>query len=129
MATMVRIVQMGERTRLEMTCALHALRRARNRGEWSWQRSDAKVRMDNVARASEVNVDEVSGELRPSWAHVSGDNASACTRGCACVQEAPEPTREEFDNAVAEATQELERSAQEINDAVEELRYALEDEL
>jgi hypothetical protein len=129
MATMVRIVQMGERTRLEMTCALHALRRARNRGEWSWQRSDAKVRMDNVVRASEVNVDEVSGELRPSWAHVSGDNASACTLGCACVQEAPEPTREEFDNAVAEATQELERSAQEINDAVEELRYALEDEL
>ena len=68
-----------------------------------------------------------SDALRPSWARASGD-AAACAPGCACARDAPEPTREEYDNAVAEATQELERSAREINDAIEELRYILEEE-
>jgi len=49
--------------------------------------------------------------------------------GCACAAaaSAPEPTEEEYVNAVSEATQTLEKAFREINDAIEELRYELED--
>ena len=40
---------------------------------------------------------------------------------------APEPTEDEYRNAVGEATQTLERAFGEINDALEELRYEFEE--
>jgi hypothetical protein len=41
---------------------------------------------------------------------------------------AAEPTRGDFEGAVAEATRALEEAVHGINDALEELRYELEDE-
>ena len=39
----------------------------------------------------------------------------------------PEPTEDQYRNAVGEATQTLERAFGEINDALEELRYEFEE--
>ena len=56
----------------------------------------------------------------------TGKDAVACA--CAEAARRAEPTRDEFEGAVAEATRELEDAVRGINDALEELRYELEDE-
>lgn len=125
-ATLVRIVQQNERVRLEMTCALQVLKRAAARRAWAWQRDDAKTE-DATAETSDATV-------RPTWARSESSHANGgedgCAVGCACARErdaAPEPTEDEYVNAVGEATQTLERAFGEINDALEELRYELEE--
>ena len=66
-----------------------------------------------------------NGNFRKACAEHPGDAAA-----CACVQaaRAAEPTRRDFEGAVAEATRALEEAVHGINDALEELRYELEDE-
>ena len=124
-ATLVRIVQQNERVRLEMTCALQVLKRAAARRAWAWQREDAKTE-GGIAETSETT-------LLPTWARSeshAGGGEEGCAVGCACAKErdaAPEPTEDEYRNAVGEATQTLERAFGEINDALEELRYELEE--
>ena len=124
-ATLVRIVQQNERVRLEMTCALQVLKRAAARRTWAWQREDAKTE-GGIAETSETT-------LLPTWARSeshAGGGEEGCAVGCACARErdaAPEPTEDEYRNAVGEATQTLERAFGEINDALEELRYELEE--
>lgn len=125
-ATLVRIVQQNERVRLEMTCALQVLKRAAARRAWAWQRDDAKTE-DATAEPSDTT-------LQPTWARSESSHANGgedgCAVGCACARErdaAPEPTEDEYVNAVGEATQTLERAFGEINDALEELRYELEE--
>lgn len=126
---LVRIVQQNERVRLEMTCALQVLKLAAAKREWAWQRE-----ADGTGAVRGVSGEEnVSGSstLHPSWARTVDENGQVveCPIGCACAREggAPEPTEDEYVNAVAEATQALEGACSQINDAVEELRYELED--
>jgi hypothetical protein len=66
-----------------------------------------------------------NGNFRKECAEHPGDDAA-----CACAQaaRAAEPTRGDFEGAVAEATRALEEAVHGINDALEELRYELEDE-
>ena len=62
--------------------------------------------------------------MKPKWATmINGDknDAYAGARGGKCCVQAPEPTREEFENAMKEATKELELCVQKINDALLEL--------
>ena len=47
--------------------------------------------------------------------------------GHACAPASPEPTREEYLNAVAEATQGISMSVELINDNLQELRDAADD--
>ena len=121
---LIRVVQQNERARLEMTCALQVLKRAASRKAWAWQSGED---------ASNVGDNAASTTLAPSWArttHMDGSMSdAACPVGCACAAaaDAPEPTEEEYVNAVGEATQTLEKAFGEINDAIEELRYELED--
>ncbi|ABO95908.1 predicted protein [Ostreococcus lucimarinus CCE9901] len=116
-AMLVRVIQQNERVRLEMTAALQVLRRAAAREAWSWQRGGERA-------AAETTMN-----LKPSWARTEDCDPAACAIGCACAKDGPEPTEEEYSNAVGEATQTLERAFGEINDAIEELRYELEDEV
>ena len=116
-AMLVRVIQQNERVRLEMTAALQVLRRAAAREAWSWQ------------RGGESAAAETTATLKPSWARTEDCDPAACSIGCACAKDGPEPTEEEYSNAVGEATQTLERAFGEINDAIEELRYELEDEV
>jgi len=118
---LIRVAQENERVRLDMTCTLHVLKRAASRKAWTWQNEEvAKERNSNST-------------LAPSWArtvHDDGSISESCPVGCGCAAEssAPEPTEDEYVNAVGEATQRLERAFKEISDAIEELRYELEDE-
>jgi hypothetical protein len=125
---LVRIVQQNERVRLEMTCALQVLKLAAAKREWAWQReTDGTGATQGVPGEENVG----SSTLHPNWARTVDENGQMveCPIGCACAREggAPEPTEDEYVNAVAEATQALEGACSQINDAVEELRYELED--
>lgn len=126
---LIRIVQQNERVRLEMTCALQVLKLAAAKREWAWQREADGTGAVNGTAGGE-NVDG-SPTLHPSWARTVDENGQVveCPIGCACAREggAPEPTEDEYVDAVAEATQALEGACSQINDAVEELRYELED--
>lgn len=58
---------------------------------------------------------------------------SPAGHGCGCGggeegEDAPEPTQDEFRNAVGEASQRLQELVEEINECLEELRYLLADE-
>ena len=126
---LVRIVQQNERVRLEMTCALQVLKLAAAKREWAWQReADGTGAVNGTAGGENV---AGSPTLHPSWARTVDENGQVveCPIGCACAREggAPEPTEDEYVDAVAEATQALEGACSQINDAVEELRYELED--
>lgn len=126
---LIRIVQQNERVRLEMTCALQVLKLAAAKREWAWQReADGTGAVNGTAGGENV---AGSPTLHPSWARTVDENGQVveCPIGCACAREggAPEPTEDEYVDAVAEATQALEGACSQINDAVEELRYELED--
>ena len=126
---LIRIVQQNERVRLEMTCALQVLKLAAAKREWAWQReADGMGAVNGTAGGENV---AGSSTLHPSWARTVDENGQVveCPIGCACAREggAPEPTEDEYVDAVAEATQALEGACSQINDAVEELRYELED--
>jgi hypothetical protein len=111
-----------------MTCALQVLKVAAAKREWAWQReADGTGATQGVPGEENVG----SSTLHPNWARTVDENGQMveCPIGCACAREggAPEPTEDEYVNAVAEATQALEGACSQINDAVEELRYELED--
>jgi len=112
-----------------MTCALQVLKLAAAKREWTWQReTDGTGAVNGVAGGENVVGSSIP---HPSWARTVDENGQVveCPIGCACAREggAPEPTEDEYVNAVAEATQALEGACSQINDAVEELRYELED--
>ena len=125
---LIRIVQQNERVRLEMTCTLQVLKLAAAKREWAWQRE-----ADGMGAVQGVPGEENVGPstLHPSWARTVDENGRTveCPIGCACAREggAPEPTEDEYVDAVAEATKALEGACSQINDALEELRYELED--
>ena len=145
-AACVRVAQMGEKTKLNMTCTLQVLRKRALENAWSWQTAETAEETDG--RLGSIDVAELerreasfaaaarppptvaapsfaNGNFRKACAEHPGDDAA-----CACAQaaRASEPTRGDFEGAVAEATRALEEAVRGINDALEELRYELEDE-
>ena len=105
LAKLVRRLQEHEKANLELTVTLQVLRKSHAAGSWRWQRL---ARGEAVAEAS--------------------DTAES---GCGCAPAPPEPTEEEYSNAIAEATQALEEHVETINEVLDELREAvavLEDE-
>ena len=145
-AACVRVAQMGEKTKLNMTCTLQVLRKRALENAWSWQTAETAEETDG--RNGSIDVAELerreasfaaaarppptvaapsfaNGNFRKACAEHPGDDAA-----CACAQaaRAAEPTRGDFEGAVAEATRALEEAVRGINDALEELRYELEDE-
>jgi hypothetical protein len=145
-AACVRVAQMGEKTKLNMTCTLQVLRKRALENAWSWQTAETAEETDGPSGSIDVAELErreasfaaaarppptvaapsfANGNFRKACAEHPGDDAA-----CACAQaaRAAEPTRGDFEGAVAEATRALEEAVHGINDALEELRYELEDE-
>jgi hypothetical protein len=143
-AACVRVAQMGEKTKLEMTCTLQVLNKRALENAWSWQREASDpASFDDVALA-ELERREASfaaaarptpSVAQPSFANgnfrkVCAAHPGDAARFCACAEaaRAAEPTKDEFEGAVAEATRALEDAVRGINDALEELRYEIEEE-
>ena len=144
-AACVRVAQMGEKTKLEMTCTLQVLNKRILENAWSWQRETGRdpASFDDVALA-ELERREASfaaaarptpSVAQPSFANgnfrkVCAEHPGDAARLCACAEaaRAAEPTKDEFEGAVAEATRALEDAVRGINDALEELRYEIEEE-
>lgn len=154
-AACIRVVQLGEKAKLRMTCTLQVLKKSHSERRWSWQRTPeeaeeaeaAAAAMAASAHANEAAIREensssnaggpTDGRLNPGWANgnfrARCDNPEHAVGGfrCGCGERndaaAPEPTEEEYDGACAEATRELENAVTGINDALEELRQELAD--
>mmetsp|Transcript_24247 Transcript_24247/g.79026 ORF Transcript_24247/g.79026 Transcript_24247/m.79026 type:complete len:181 (+) Transcript_24247:53-595(+) len=103
LAELVRRVQVGEKEKLEMTAVLQVLRKEHAQGLWSWQE-------EADDRATPLTVEQ----LQQQWGLGTGR--------CACVGQTAEPTRVEYEGALQEATQALQRAVDEINDALDEFR-------
>ena len=99
MADILRVLQLNEKEKLRLTLILQALKQSYNKGIFSWQETHAGDHaQDHTVRA-------------------------APEPACQCCT-AAEPTREEFAAAKAEALQGLQIVIENINDALEELKYA-----
>jgi len=138
-AASIRVAQMGEKTKLNMTCTLQVLRKAAAPGRWRWQRQEERPRGDDGEGELEDEEAPAPSVLRPGFAngnfrgrcpaHARSDapipGRASC---CGCLDESREPTREEYEGALAEATRALEDAVVGINDALDELREALDEE-
>ena len=96
---MLCVLQLNEKEKLKLTLILQALKQSYSRGTFSWQESSAE---------------------HISAMHSAADQAA---HQCHCCTSA-EPTQEEFAAAKAEALQGLQSATENINDVLEELRYA-----
>ena len=116
----VRTLQQHEKEQLRLEATLQVLRKEHAAGRWSWQQQ--AVSLEGVAPR----------DVRPSWAancrvHVAqqpglelaGDEPPA---GCGCG--VGEPTEEEYQGAVREATQARQGAVTGINEVLDELRQA-----
>ena len=136
---------MGEKTKLNMTCTLQVLRKRALENAWSWQTAETDGSPDGPGSPTWPNS---SAERRPiaaaarpppTVAAPSFANGNFPTEvrdalgdGCGCVRGARSARARadrggDAEGAVAEATRALEEAVRGINDALEELRYELED--
>ena len=133
---LIMAVQECEKEKLRLTTIMMALKAHYAENKWSWQRriqgeeeeeEEEEEENDNDNNDNDNNsntIEDKEEELKPKWATmINGDknDAYAGARGGKCCVQAPEPTREEFENAMKEATKELELCVQKINDALLEL--------
>jgi hypothetical protein len=134
---LIMAVQECEKEKLRLTTIMMALKAHYAENKWSWQRrpntleeeeeEEEENDNDNDNNDNDNNsntIEDKEEELKPKWATmINGDknDAYAGARGGKCCVQAPEPTREEFENAMKEATKELELCVQKINDALLEL--------
>ncbi|KAK9814378.1 hypothetical protein WJX72_004855 [[Myrmecia] bisecta] len=102
LAGLLRTVQEHEREKLRMTVVQQALKKAQARQQFTWMRSGNE---------------DLSG--------IGTEEAHACAAHAHGVL--PEPSRAEFEKAMAEATQDLQAAVNGINDSLEELRYVEQD--
>lgn len=98
MADMLRILQLNEKEKLRLTLILQALRQSYSKG-FSWQDSSPSVTA-----------------ALPAAAEADRHECHCCT--------AAEPTQEEFTAAKTEALQGLQIAIDNINEVLEELKYA-----
>ena len=112
LAGLVRRLQEHEKANLELTVTLQVLRKSHAAGRWTWQSPSASGG---------------GGEAGGGWGVSGGGGGPVDGGGCGPREHAPpEPTEEEYSNAVAEATQALEEHVGAINEALAELRECLE---
>ncbi|KAG1666884.1 hypothetical protein FOA52_013517 [Chlamydomonas sp. UWO 241] len=123
LARLLRRVQEGEREKLRLTLVLQALRSPHAIGAFSWQRvGDGEDGED---------VDPLDPPAPPRWCGC-GNRAAADAPGHEGhghgAAAPPEPTKAEWAAALREAQLELDGRVRGINDALEDVRYVLEDE-
>jgi hypothetical protein len=117
-------VQEGEREKLRLTLALQALRTPHAHGAFSWQRAgDAPTHEGGDGE----DADLLDPPAPPrscgcgSHAHAGAPGHEDHGHGAAAP---PEPTKAEWAAAVREAQLDLDARVSDINDALEEVRYA-----
>ena len=101
-ADMLRVLQNNEKEKLRLTLILQALRQGYARGSFSWQDISA------------VSLTPIAAQVEP--------DAHSCHR---CTS--AEPTKEEYTAAKGEALQGLQQAIENINEVLEEIRYAEDD--
>lgn len=141
LAALLRGVQQGEREKLRATLALQALRGAYDRQEFSWQREEQQQQAQaqklpgavsaSGQAASGMSMLQLGESGGSSTQHQHqqqgeglGGHAACCGHG---HSQPPEPTELEYNCAVAEAIQVLQRVVTDINERLEEVKYALEE--
>lgn len=138
-ADLIRSLQEHEKTKLQMTCTLQVLKAAHATQEWAWQRNeDATARFPSshtIVNSTDPPAAPPAGGPEPEskftpqgW---GGRQVCGCTNpGCTDENQdpAPEPTEQEFDGAIAEATQGIQAAVLGVNEILEELRYEVEEE-
>ncbi len=112
LAGLVRRLQEHEKANLELTVTLQVLRKSHAAGRWTWQSPPEA----GSGGGGGGGVSGGGGGTRDGGGH----------GGCEHESAPPEPTEEEYSNAVAEATQALEEHVGAINEALAELRECLE---
>mmetsp|Transcript_2229 Transcript_2229/g.5795 ORF Transcript_2229/g.5795 Transcript_2229/m.5795 type:complete len:205 (+) Transcript_2229:188-802(+) len=113
LAAVIRDIQQHEKIKLEMTATLHVLKKAKAAKE----AAQAEAGVDG-AQAAITAEEEEPPRAQP---HAHG----GC---CACGPPPPEPTVEELDAAIGEATQNIQGAVAHINEILEELRYLGQDD-
>ncbi|KAK9909730.1 hypothetical protein WJX75_006673 [Coccomyxa subellipsoidea] len=108
LAAHLRLLQEAERAKLKFTLVHQALKREASQERFSWQRG------------------EEAQEQSTSLGDTPSEGAHANGYGHFCSLP-PEPTEEEFTNALTEATLELQAAVTSINDTLMELREAEEE--
>ena len=115
---LLRSVQEQEKEKLRLTAIEMALKTHYEMKKWTWQQ-DGYVEEEEEEEEEEENA---STKLKPSWAtHIAGEKNDAYEGLGNCCEQAPEPTKVEFENAMKETTMGLEKCIQTINDARDEL--------
>ena len=104
-AASIRVVQMGEKAKLNLTCTLQVLRKSAAEGRWRWQRGDddeeEAVAAAAAAHAAAPIPDAPADISRPGFAN--GNFRRKCAThsfGCGCLAAGgsapPEPTEAEY---------------------------------
>ena len=113
-AASIRVVQMGEKAKLNLTCTLQVLRKSAAEGRWRWQRGDDDEEASPLSpppppprRRSHPR--RPRGHLPPGVRQRQlPTEVRDAPFGCGCPRGwrigAPEPTEAEYAGAVAEAT-------------------------
>ncbi|KAF5827357.1 hypothetical protein DUNSADRAFT_789, partial [Dunaliella salina] len=135
LATFVEEIQGNERTKLQLTLSLQALKQAGAAGVFSWQKAPLAEGVGPLGSpavlAGQSHPDEDEADpLEPGSActqHHHHHHHHACTGGAPCEPPPPEPTAEEYSNALQENIQQLDRCVASINDCLEEIKYAIDD--
>ena len=120
---LLKSVQEQEKEKLRLTTVEMALKTHYEMKNWSWQQ-DGYVGEEEEREEREEEKENASSAsaLKPSWAtYIDGEKNDAYEGQRKCCEEAPEPTKIEFENAMKETTVGLENCIQTINDAREEL--------
>jgi hypothetical protein len=116
---LLKSVQEQEKEKLRLTAIEMALKTHYEMKKWTWQQ-DGYVEEEEEEKEEEK--ENASTKLKPSWAtHVAGEKNDAYEGLRNCCEQAPEPTKVEFENAMKETTMGLEKCIQTINDARDEL--------
>ena len=117
---LLKSVQEQEKEKLRLTAIEMALKTHYEMKKWTWQQ-DGYVEEEEEEKEEEEK-ENASTKLKPSWAtHVAGEKNDAYEGLRNCCEQAPEPTKVEFENAMKETTMGLEKCIQTINDARDEL--------
>ena len=147
-AACVRVAQMGEKTKLNMTCTLQVLRKRIGGANKSWQAAEtdgspdgpgsidvAELDSEGVVRGGgETAADRrraVAAPTATSARHRRSTASSSIAAACAAIAQAARAAERRGATSRAPSRRRrvaLEEAVRGINDALEELRYELEDE-
>jgi len=117
-ADILRRIQEGERDKLRLTLSLQALKKVHAFRGFSWQRDNEGYEFDHECGMHSMDITGKLGSLNlMGTLSVSGLGPGGNV----------EPSEEEYKMAVGEATQHLEKTVNQINDELEEIRYMIVD--